>query len=86
LKKDKIRVYFLEFILTAVLAFALFVPNFNRIVLAIGLTIATIIISIAIKRRKIVSINKKQVIIIFVFLAIIYLVAFYLMRIIFWIL
>jgi len=86
LKKDKLKVYFIEFILIAILAFALFVPNFTRKLLAGGLTVALIIIFILIKKRKVPSINKKSVIIIFTILAIIYLVAFYLMRFVFWIL
>lgn len=86
MKKDKIKVYFLEFILVAILAFALFVPNFNRIVLSVGLAIAAVIISFMIKKRNIPSINKKSVAIILTILAVIYLVVFYLMRFIFWIL
>lgn len=79
MKKDKLKVYFLEFILVAILAFALFVPSFNRQVLAVGLVIATIIVCVMIKKRNILSLNKKSVIIIFTILAIIYLVTFYLM-------
>lgn len=86
MKSDKFKVYFLEFILVAILAFALFVPNFNRIILALGLTLAAGIISFMIPKRNITSINKNSVIIIFIILAVIYLVAFYLMRFIFWIL
>lgn len=86
MKKDKLKVYLLQIILISILAFALFVPSLNRVVLSVGLTIACIVICIMIKRRNIVSINKKQVIIIFVILAVIYLVSFYLMRIIFWVL
>ena len=86
MKKDKIRIYFLELILVAILAFALFVPNFSRIVLAIGLAIAAVIIRFMLRKRNIPSINKNGVIIILTILAIIYLVAFYLMRFIFWLL
>lgn len=86
MKNDKLKIYILEFILVAILAFALFVPNFNRIVLAVGLTIGSVIICIMIKKRKILSLNKNSVVIIFLILAVIYLVAFYLMRFIFWIL
>ena len=86
MKSDKIKVYFLEFILVAILAFALFVPSFNRVVLAVGLAIATIIICFMIKKRNILSLNRNKVIIILFILAIIYLVVFYLMRIIFWVL
>lgn len=86
MKSDKIKVYFLEFILVAILAFALFVPNFNRVVLAVGLAIATIIICFMIKKRNLLSLNRNKVVIILFILAIIYLVVFYLMRIIFWVL
>jgi len=85
-KKDKIKVYFLQLVLVAILAFALFIPSLNRIVLAVGLSVATIIICIMIKKRTIPSINTKAVIIILTILAVIYLVSFYLMRIILWIL
>lgn len=86
MKKDKLKVYFLEFILIAILTFALFVPNFNRVILGIGLTIVAIIISVMLPKRKILSLNKKMVTIIFIILAVLYLVAFYVMRNIFWIL
>ena len=86
MKKDKIKVYFLEVVLVAILAFALFVPNFSRIVLAVGLSIAAVVICIMIRKRNILSLNKKSVFIMFLILAVIYLVAFYLMRFIFWIL
>jgi len=86
LKKDKLKVYALEIILVAILAFALFVPNFSRIVVAVGLAIAAIVITIMIKKRNIISIYNKQVIIIFVILAVIYLVSFYLLRFVFWVL
>ena len=86
MKTDKLKVYFLEFILVAILAFALFVPSLTRVVLAVGLAIAAVVISITIKKRNIISIYKKQVIIMFFIFAVIYLVAFYLMRIILWIL
>lgn len=86
MKKDKIKVYFLQLVLVAILAFALFVPSLNRIVLAVGLSVATVIICIMLKRRTIPSINKKGVMIILTILAVIYLVAFYLMRIVFWVL
>ena len=79
MKKDKLKVYFLEFILVAILAFALFVPNFNRIVLSLGLTVAAALVCFMLPKRKILSLNKKAVIIIFLILAVIYLVAFYLM-------
>ena len=86
MEKDKLKVYFLEFVLVAILAFALFVPNFNRIVLAIGLSVAAVITCILIKKRKILSLNKKSVLIMFIIFAVIYLVSFYLMRFVFWIL
>ena len=86
MKKDKLKVYFLEFILVAILAFALFVPNFNRIILGLGLTIVAAIVSFMIPKRKILSLHKKTVTIIFLILAIIYLVAFYLMRFVLWLL
>lgn len=79
MKKDKLKVYFFEFILVAILAFALFVPKFNRIMLGLGLTVVAVIVTFMIPKRKILSLNKKMVTIILLILAIIYLVAFYLM-------
>lgn len=79
MKKDKIKVYFVEIILVAILAFALFVPNFNRQVLAGGLVAATVAICILIRKRNRAQMNTKNVIIILTILAIIYLVSFYLM-------
>ena len=86
MKKDKLKVYLLQFMLAAILAFALFVPSFSREILAAGLTIASGVVCYALRKRNILSINKKTVTIMYFILAVIYLVAFYLMRFIFWIL
>lgn len=78
MKIDKIKVYVLEFIFLAILSFALFVPNtFNKITIAIVVTTCTIIAFFTIKKRKVESIDSKKVEMVLIFLAIIYLLVFY---------
>ena len=80
MKIDKIKVYLLEFILLAILSFALFVSNiYNRIILAVLLTICSITIKHLIKKRKVESVHSKKVAMVLAFFAVIYLIAFYLM-------
>lgn len=80
MKIDKIKVYLIEFILLAILSFALFVPNiFGRITVSILLAVCAIITWLVLKKRNVVSIHSKKVTVLMIFFAIIYLVAFYLM-------
>lgn len=80
MKIDKIKVYVLEFVLLAILSFALFVSNiFNRMVVAILLVICATVAFFTIKKRKIESIDAKKVTTILIIFAIIYLIGFYVM-------
>ena len=78
MKKDTLRVFILEISLIVFLFFALFALNiFNRKVLALIIGIYAIVVSYFLKRRKISSINKKQVTILMVIFAMFYLGLFY---------
>lgn len=80
MKIDKIKVYLLEFILLAILSFALFVSNaYSRVILATVLAISSIAICFWIKKRKVQSVDSKKVTTILIIFAIIYLMAFYAM-------
>ena len=80
MKIDQIKVYILEFILLAILSFALFVSNiFDKITVSILLTICAVVASFIIKKRKVESIHAKKVTTLLIIFAIIYLVAFYLL-------
>ena len=80
MKADKIKVYLFEFMLLAILSFALFVSNaYSRIVLAGLLSICSIAIWFLIKKTKVESIDSKKVTIILIIFAAIYLIAFYAM-------
>jgi len=80
LKTDKIKVYFLEFVLLAILSFALFVSNmYNRIILAVLFAVCAIATWFLIKKRKVESVDSKKVVMVLSFLAAIYLIAFYVM-------
>lgn len=82
MKKDKFKTYILELSLMFILIFALFVPNiFIKINLAIFLSIFSIITVFLLKKKNILSIHNKEVTIMMLIFAIIYLVAFYLMGI-----
>ena len=84
MKKDKIKVYLLEFVLLAILSFALFVSNaYSRIILAGLLIIHAITTCFLIKKRKVESVDSKKVTTILIIFAIIYLIAFYVMGIYF---
>ena len=78
MKKDKIIIYILEFVLLLTLIFALFVSNiFSNIVLAIFLSVYAFSLKKIIKKRKINSIYQKQLIFFMLGFAIIYLILFY---------
>ena len=80
MKIDQIKVYVLEFILLAILSFALFVSNiFDRVTVSILLTFCAIVACFILKKRKGESIHAKKVTILLIIFAIIYLVAFYAM-------
>lgn len=80
MKKDKLKVYALEFILLAILSFTLFVSNiYNRIILAMILTVFAIASWFSINKRKEKSVDSPKVKLILIFFAVIYLIAFYLM-------
>jgi len=79
-KKDKLKVYIIEFILLAILSFALFVPNIiNRTTTAILLAICAIATIGLVKKKKVESIHANKVTILLIIFAVIYLIAFYLM-------
>lgn len=80
MKKDKLKVYFLQILLLIILFFALFVSNiFNRMIVAIILAAYAVVVTHALKKRNILSIYRKQVTILMLVFAVIYLVGFYLM-------
>lgn len=80
MKIDKMKVYLIEFILIAVLSFALFVPNtLTRIALSSILAICAVIVWFTIKKRKTESIHSKKVVMLFAIFAVIYLIGFYLL-------
>ena len=80
MKKDKIRLYIVEIVLLIILSLALFVPNIiNRTILALILTLFTILVKCLIKKKTIKSIYDKQVLWLMIGFGVIYLITFYLM-------
>lgn len=80
MKKDKIRVILLEFLLLIILSLALFVPSIiNRKILALIITLFAIITVLVVKKKTIKSIYKKQVLWLMIGFGVIYLIVFYLM-------
>ena len=80
MKKDKLKVYFLQILLLIILFFALFVSNiFNRMIVAIILAAYAVVVTHALKKRNILSIYRKQVTMLMLVFAVIYLLGFYLM-------
>lgn len=78
MKKDKIKICFFELLIIMILFFALFAPNIlPRSVLAIIMAIYAFIVCKMLKRRKIDSIYKKQITILMIIFAVIYLGVFY---------
>lgn len=79
MKKDKLKICILELLLIVILFFALFASNkITRSILSIIMLIYMLIVVFSLKKRKITSIYKKQVIIIMTIFAGIYLGIFYL--------
>lgn len=84
ISKDNFKVYILGFLLLLLLFFTLFVSNiFSTITLSIVLLLYMFIAMYFLKKKKILSIYNKQVIILMIVLAIIYLILFYLVGIYF---
>jgi len=84
MKLDKIKVYTIEFVLLLILALTLFVSKMNsKIILACLLTAMTIITSILLKKRNVGSVYAKNVNIVLIIFAVIYLMGFYIMGIYF---
>lgn len=82
MKKDKARIYALELILIILLFFAIFASSiFNRIVLSVILTFYTILVCILLKNYKIKSIYDRQITILMIVFAIVYISVFYLIGI-----
>ena len=80
MKTDRLKVYIIQFVLLAILSFALFVPNiFNRTITSILLLISSFTTMLFIKKKKVESIHAKKVTMLLVLFAVIYLIAFYLM-------
>lgn len=80
MKKDKIKVVFLEVLLIIILFFALFLPNiFSRMLLAIVLLVYMFVVLKFFKKRNIYSIVKKQVAFLMAVFAVVYVLVFYLM-------
>lgn len=84
MKKDRLRLYILEISLLVVLVLALFVSNiYNKIILALFLSVIAIITKMLIKKKKPMSFYSNQVTWLMVGFGFIYLVVFYLMGIYF---
>ena len=80
MKIAKFKIYFLELLLIIFLVFALFAPNIiSRIVLAIFMFIYMFIVSMLLKRRRHCSTYDKQVMVLMLIFAILYLGIFYLL-------
>ena len=80
MKRDKLKIYFFELLLIIILFFALFASNiFTRNILAVTILLYVIILNFCLKKRKIHSIYKKQVDILMLIFAGIYLIGFYLL-------
>ena len=79
MRRDKARVYSLEFVLVFFLLLALFVPNIlkNRLVIAVFLASYAFFTRCVVKKRSTFSIYQKKELILLSSLAVIYLVIFY---------
>lgn len=80
MKKDTLKIYILEILLFVILFFALIVlNNTSYINMAIVLSLYALISKKLLKRKKILSIYKKQVVILMFILALVYLGCYYLL-------
>ena len=78
MKKEKFKLYILEILLLIFLLIAIIISKkITYITLAISLTIYTILLKITIKKKKILSIYKKQILISMILFGIIYIGLFY---------
>jgi len=79
-KQDKIKVYAIEFVLLLILSFTLFVSKiYSKIILSCLLTACTVVTSMLLKKRGTGSVYAKNVNIVLIIFAAIYLMGFYLM-------
>lgn len=77
---DKKRIYFFTIILCSILFLSFFIPiSIRRIVVAILLSIIAGLIIYLIKKRSILSINKRQVLFVMIIIGLLYLMASYLL-------
>lgn len=84
MKTDKLKVYIIQFVLLAILSFALFVPNiFTRSTTAVLLLLSATATKFFIRKRKVESVDSNKVTIILTIFSIIYLIGFYMMGIYF---
>ena len=85
MKKDKVKLYFIEIIILIILFIALFVStNVSRIALSILLLFFAILINSIFKKKKHVMFSSKEVSILMTFLALIYVLGFYILGILFY--
>lgn len=76
---NKKLLYLSSFLLLVILALSLLIPNVvNRVVVAVALIPCAIVAALVIKRKGILSIHKKEVTIVMLLIAIIYLLLYYL--------
>lgn len=80
--KDKLKIYILEFLLLVILFLTLFEPNIvSKLTLSIILLICMLVIRFLLKKRQMISVSSKQVIILMIGFALIYLALFYILGI-----
>ena len=80
MKRDALRYYTVELFFLVILCLALFVSNvFNTKILALVLTIFTVITYTAIKKKNTKSVLSRQVMYLMIGFGVIYLISFYLM-------
>ena len=79
MKRDKIRLYFLEILLLAILFIALFVLNTSRIALALILIVFAIITRMLLKKKKIIKTTSKEIIFLMIGMALLYVGLFFLL-------
>ena len=80
MKKDKIKLYFLEIIFLIILFIALFVSNkISRIVLAIIILLFGIIVKLLFKKKKIIRTTSKEVMYLMMGFGLLYVILFYLL-------
>ena len=78
MEKDKKIIHIISTFLLALLLFALFVPLNSKIVAAAILLPAVIVSYFVIKKRNVLSINKKQILLIVLIFGLLYLMTYFL--------